>query len=151
MPIGRHAPRALLLAIALHGAAGWAFALDFRSVTQAAPLYDAPSAKAKPLFVVMAGTPVEQVVSIEGWSKVRDIKGELLWIEKKFLSEKRTVIVRIDRAQVLTKAEEKSPAVFEAERDVVLDLLEALPDGWIKVGHRDGQTGFVKAVSVWGR
>ncbi|KAF0163007.1 MAG: hypothetical protein FD157_3525 [Rhodocyclaceae bacterium] len=132
-------------------AATWsAFALDYRTVAEAAPMYDAPSAKSKPLFIVLAGTPVELVVSLEGWSKVRDSRGDLTWIEKKHLSEKRNVIVRQDRAQIRAAAEDKAALVFEAERDVVLELLEAVPGGWIKVKHRDGQTGFLKASQVWG-
>lgn len=131
-------------------AAPSAFALDYRSVIEAAPVYDAPSAKSKPLFVALAGTPVEVVVSLDGWSKVRDSKGDLTWIEKKHLSEKRTVMVRFDRAQVRAAADDKAALAFEAERDVVLELLEAAPGGWVKVKHRDGQTGFLKAPQVWG-
>lgn len=127
-----------------------ALALDYRSVTEAVAVYDAPSAKAKPLFVVLAGTPVELVVSLEGWSKVRDSKGDLTWIEKKYLADKRNVIVRAERAQVRVAAEDKAALVFEAERDVVLELLEAQPAGWARVRHRDGQDGFLKATQVWG-
>jgi SH3-like domain-containing protein len=142
--------RRFLATLAMLAATSSAFALDYRSVTEAAPVYDAPSAKSKPLFVVLAGTPVELVVSLDGWSKVRDSKGDLTWIEKKHLSEKRNVIVRFDRAQVRAAAEDKAALVFEAERDVVLELLEAAPGGWIKVKHRDGQSGFLKAPQVWG-
>lgn len=127
-----------------------AIALDYRTVTEATAMYDAPSVKASPLFVVRPGTPVELVVSLEGWAKVRDSKGDLVWIEKKHLAEKRNVIVRSDRAQIRAAAEDKAPLVFEAERDVVLELVEAVPGGWIKVRHRDGQSGFVKAPQVWG-
>ena len=127
-----------------------AWALDYRSVAEAAPMYDAPSTKSKPLFVALAGTPVELVVSLDGWSKVRDSRGDLTWIEKKHLSEKRNVIVRFDRAQVRAAAEDKAALVFEAERDVVLELLEAASGGWVRVRHRDGQSGFIKAPQVWG-
>jgi SH3-like domain-containing protein len=127
-----------------------ALALDYRSVTEAVPLYDAPSVKAKPLFVVLAGTPVELVVSLEGWSKVRDSRGDLTWIERKYLSEKRNVIVRLDRAQVRAAADDKAALVFEAERDVVLELLDGAAVGWVKVKHRDGQSGFLKVPQVWG-
>ena len=127
-----------------------AIALDYRTVTEATAMYDAPSVKASPLFVVRPGTPVELVVSLEGWAKVRDSKGDLVWIEKKHLAEKRNVIVRSDRAQIRVAAEDKAALVFEAERDVVLELVEAVPGGWIKVRHRDGQGGFVKAPQVWG-
>ncbi len=138
----------MFCAALLAARASWA--LDYRSVAEAAPAYDAPSAKAKPLFVMHAGTPVELVVSLDGWSKLRDGKGDLVWMEKKHLADKRTVIVRVERAQVRTTTDEKSPLVFEAERDVVLDLIEAAPGGWVKVRHRDGQTGFLKVAQVWG-
>ncbi|TRZ99912.1 MAG: hypothetical protein D4R84_01230 [Rhodocyclaceae bacterium] len=131
--------------------AAWpACALDYRTVAEAAPMYDAPSTKSKPLFVVLAGTPVELVVSLEGWSKVRDSRGDLAWVEKKQLTEKRNVIVRLDRAQIRAAAEEKAPLMFEAERDVVLEFLEAVPGGWVKVKHRDGQSGYLKASQIWG-
>ena len=141
---------ALVLAVAALFSASSASALDYRSIADAAAAYDAPSAKAKPLFVLLAGTPVELVVSLEGWSKVRDSKGDMVWVEKKHLADKRTVIVRADRVQVRAAADEKAALVFEAERDVVLDLLEAAPGGWIKVRHRDGQSGFLKAPQAWG-
>lgn len=140
----------LLLPLAALVVAAPASALDYRTLAEAAPAYDAPSAKSKPLFVVLAGTPVELVVSLEGWSKVRDSRGDLVWIEKKQLAEKRNVIVRAERAQVRVAAEEKATLVFEAERDVVLELVETIPGGWARVRHRDGQSGFLKAPQVWG-
>jgi SH3-like domain-containing protein len=142
--------RRLLAVLTMLVAASTAFALDYRSVAEAASMYDAPSAKSKPLFVALAGTPVELVVSLDGWSKVRDSRGDLTWIEKKYLAEKRNVIVRFDRAQVRVAADDKAALVFEAERDVVLELLEAASGGWVRVRHRDGQSGFIKAPQVWG-
>lgn len=145
------APRRLVFVLlGLATLASPALALDYFSLTEAAPVYDAPSVKAKPLFVVLAGTPVELVVSLEGWSKVRDSRGDLTWVEKKYLADKRNVIVRVDRAQVRAVADDKAALVFEAERDVVLELVEAVPGGWVKVRHRDGQSGFLKAPQVWG-
>lgn len=131
-------------------AAGTAAALDYRSVVEAAVLYDAPSQQAKPLFVIARGTPVESVVALDAWIKVRDAKGDLAWIEKRQLTERRTVLVTADRAQVRTQADEKATIVFEAEKDVVLELLDAAPAGWAKVRHRDGLQGFVRAPQVWG-
>jgi len=142
--------RFIAVLLGLAALAAPAHALDYRTLSDAAPVYDAPSAKSKPLFVVLAGTPVELVVSLEGWSKVRDNRGDLVWVERKFLAEKRNVIVRAERAQVRAAAEDKATLVFEAERDVVLELLEAVPGGWAKVRHRDGQSGFLKAPQVWG-
>jgi len=140
--------RAAILGLALLALPAWA--LDYLAVAEAAALYDAPSQKARPLHVIARGTPVEQVVAVEGWVKVRDQKGDLAWIEKRLLSDKRTVIVRAERAQVHTAGDDKAALVFEAERDVVLELVEPAVAGWARVKHRDGQQGFVKAAQVWG-
>lgn len=140
----------LWLPLAALGVTPPASALDYRTLTEAAPAYDAPSAKSRPLFVVLGGTPVELVVGLEGWSKVRDSRGDLIWIERKHLGDKRNVIVRADRAQVRATADDKAALVFEAEREVVLELVEGVAGGWAKVRHRDGQSGFLKAQQVWG-
>lgn len=123
---------------------------EYRTVDTATVLYDAPSQRGGKRFVIKRETPVEVVVSIEGWSKVRDAEGSLTWIEKKYLSDKRTVIVTADRAEVRQKPEEGAPLVFEAEKNVSLEYLEASPGGWIKVRHRDGPSGFVRANQIWG-
>lgn len=125
-------------------------AVEYRTVDTATVLYDAPSQRGSKLFVIKRDTPVEVVVSLDGWSKVRDADGGLTWIEKKFLSDKRTVIVIAERAEVRQKTEENAPLVFEAEKNVSLDYLETLSGGWVKVRHRDGATGFVRANQIWG-
>ena len=126
------------------------FAIEYRTVETATVLYDAPSQKGSKLFVIKRDTPVEIVVTLEGWSKVRDAEGGLSWIERKFLAERRSVQVTADRAEVRQKADENSPLLFEAEKNVSLDFLEAAPGGWVKVHHRDGATGFVRANQIWG-
>jgi SH3-like domain-containing protein len=127
-----------------------ASALDFRSVVETAVLYDAPSQKARPLFVISAGTPVEAIVTLDVWVKVRDMKGELAWVERRQLAEQRTLQVRSERAQIRASTEESATLVFEAEADVLLEYVEPGPAGWVKVRHRDGPQGFVKVGQVWG-
>ena len=139
--------RLLLLAAfcALPAGAG-----EMRTVDSPAVLYDAPSQRGAKLFVIKRETPVEIVVSLEGWAKIRDADGSLAWIEKKYLAERRTVIVTAERAVVRQKAEEGAPPVFEAEKNVALDYAETAPGGWIQVRHRDGQSGYVRASQIWG-
>jgi len=133
------------------GWAGTGAAADFRSVAEnAAVLYDAPSAKAKKLYVVSHGYPVEVLVVVEGWSKVRDAAGELTWIESKQLSDKRTVMVRMPLAQVREAADDNAPVAFQAQQNVLLELLEVASGGWLRVRHRDGQSGYVRVAQVWG-
>lgn len=140
----------LLVPASLAMLSATAFAIEFRSVDSATVLYDAPSVKGKPLYVIKRFTPVEPVVSLEGWTKVRDAEGGLAWIEKKHLTEQRTVLVTAGRAQVRREANEDAPLAFEADKAVALELLEPVVSGWAKVRHRDGQSGFVRASQVWG-
>ncbi len=126
-------------------------ALDYRSVgSERAILYDAPSVQAKRLFVVGKYYPVEIIVNLDQWAKVRDSVGDLAWIEKKHLRDTRMVVVTVARADVRQAADRNAPLVFQAERDVALELLERGSTGWLKVRHRDGQSGYVLASQVWG-
>src|ERR1043166_2590511 len=145
--IHSHRLRLLLCGLLVLPIAG-ALAADFRSVGDSpAIFYDAPSLKAKKLFVVGADYPVGLVVVIGGWTKVRDASGELAWVESKQLSERRTVLVTARSADVRQAAEEAGPLVFRAEQGVLLELIEPGPPGWLKVRHRDGQRGYVKTKS----
>jgi SH3-like domain-containing protein len=125
-------------------------ATEYRTVEMPAVLYDAPSQKGSKLFVIKRDTPVEVVISLEGWIKVRDVEGGLAWIEKKNLSERRSVIVTGSRAEVRQTADDAAALIFEAEKNVSLDYVETAPGGWVKVRHRSGQAGFVRATQVWG-
>jgi SH3-like domain-containing protein len=129
---------------------GAADALEFRSVADAAAiLYDAPSAKAQKLFVLSRDYPVEVVVKVEGWTKVRDDTGEFAWIENRQLSERRTVLVKSSSAEARQSASDAAALVFTAEKGVVLEFLQ-LTAGWVKVRHPDGAVGFIKVSQLWG-
>jgi SH3-like domain-containing protein len=125
-------------------------AIEYRSVDTPTILYDAPSQKGSRLFVIRRGTPVEIVVSLEGWAKVRDADGGLAWIEKKNLAERRMLIVTAARAAVRQSAEDSATLAFDAEKGVVLELVEPAAGGWAKVRHAEGKSGFVRASQVWG-
>jgi len=148
-PFSKRVPRAVLAGLTVAWV-GTAAALEFMTVAEPAVLYDAPSQKAQPLWIVRPGTPVEAVVVLDQWIKVRDMRGDLAWIEKRSLARQRNVLVRSERAQVRAASEDNAVLVFEAEKDVVLELIEPAAPGWVKVRHRDGQAGFVRVAQVWG-
>ena len=138
----------LLLALACFPSLAWA--LDYRSVASVAVLYDAPSLQAKRLYVVGKYFPLEVIVDLDGWSRIRDSKGELAWIEKKYLSDQRMVLVTSPLAEVRQSTDVKAPMVFKAEQSVVLEFIENASGGWAKVRHRDGQSGYIKISQIWG-
>ena len=140
-----------MFAALLAAAAAQAAALDFKAVsTDAAVLYDAPSSKANRMFVVNRGYPLEVIVAVEGWVKVRDASGALTWIEAKHVSDKpRTVMVRVPVVQVRQKPEDTAPVAFQAQQNVLLELVD-VSGGWVQVRHRDGGSGYVRPQQVWG-
>ena len=133
-------------------------AAEYRATADPATiLYDAPSTRAKPLFVFGRDVPVETLVSVEGWTKVRDMAGTIGWIANKSLTEKRMLVVRAQMAEVRASPEDSAPVVFRVEQSVLLELAEPATSpvataspGWVKVRHRDGQTGFLRVSQVFG-
>jgi len=148
---------ALILAAAA-AAATPALGSEYRATADApAVLYDAPSAKAKPLFVYGRDIPMEVLVSVEGWTKVRDSSGTIGWLAAKSMGDKKMLLVRGASADVRANPEEAAAVVFRAEQNVLLELAETAASasstatpGWVKVRHRDGQTGYVRISQVFG-
>jgi SH3-like domain-containing protein len=137
--------------LALLAAAAPALAAEFRSIGEnGTVLYDAPSVKSKKLFVASRYYPVEIVVNIDNWVKVRDQAGDLAWVEKKALSERRTIVVTAAVADVRQTASEQSTLIFQAQQGVALDIMELSAGGWVKVRHVDGQAGYIRISEVWG-
>jgi SH3-like domain-containing protein len=125
-------------------------AVEFRSIAStAAILYDAPSLKAKRLYILNQSYPVEIVVTLEGWFKVRDAGGGLAWVEAKNLSTRKTAMVKVARAEVRKAADEKAPVAFQVDQDVLLEVLD-VADNWAHVRHADGAIGYIRITQVWG-
>ncbi|MFA6120281.1 MAG: SH3 domain-containing protein [Sideroxydans sp.] len=137
---------ALLLLFFSHAAV----AIEYVSVAEPAILYDANSLKANKLFVATRYLPLEQVVVLENWVKVRDSGGKIFWIEKRNLSSKRYVVVTAETTTVRTNWDEGATVAFIAPRQLGLEWLGNAGAGWVKVRHRDGTTGYVKSKDVWG-
>ena len=141
----------LFVAAAALAFASLAYAADFRSVNDgAAVMYDAPSRASTPVFVASRLYPLEVIVNLDAWVKVRDHTGTFSWIEKKSLSDRRMVLVTAPNVEVRSRPEDAAPPVFQATQNVALELVEIAPGGWVRVRHADGSSGYVKSSLVWG-
>ena len=147
-----------VLALAAMLVWGAANAADYRTTADAPTLlYDAPSTKARPMFIYGRDVPLEVLVVVEGWTKIRDVGGAFGWISNKSLADKRMLLVRVPVAEIRANPDDASPVVFRAEQNVLLDLGESATSpgttatpGWVKARHRDGQTGYVRVSQVFG-
>ena len=125
---------------------------EFRSVASSKTiLYEAPSATTKRVYLVDEGYPLEIIVNLGDWLKVRDPYGTLSWAESKNLQSKRTVIVKVDKANIYKDPESKSALVATIEKDVVIELSDPLiANGWIKVRYQQDLDGYIQTSQVWG-
>lgn len=129
-----------------------AHAIEFRSISMdKTVLYDAPSAEAKKVFIVSNGYPVEVIVNLGEWIKIRDHYGALNWVQSKQLSSSRKVLVTQDKAEMRQSGNDSAALVATLAKDVVLELVSRQGQyGWIKVKHRDGHVGYVHSSALWG-
>jgi SH3-like domain-containing protein len=143
-------PRIIASAMLLLATAG-AQAFDFKSVGAApAILYDAPSVRGIKLFVAPRGMPVEVVLTYGEWVKVRDASGDMAWTEARALSPKRNVVVRNMGAKVRPTADDNGIPLMTADKGVLLELADPQVSTWVKVRHKDGLIGYIKAADIWG-
>ncbi len=143
--------RRTLVALLLVSAASAALAVDYRSVSvPAAILYDSPSQQGKKLYLIKAQTPVEVVVRLEGWFKIRDAEGSLAWIESRSLAERRMLVVTAPRGEIRQSEKPEAPLVAELDKWVAVEFVEAASPGWAKVRHKDGEAGYIRSTQVWG-
>jgi len=129
----------------------FAHAAESRAIgDKPAVLYDAPSVRADRLFVASRYYPFEVLVKLDQWTKVRDADGAVAWVENKALGDRQTVVVTVPLADVRAAPSPQSPLVFEAYKQVLLEVLEPPVEGWVRVRHRDGQSGYIRTSHVWG-
>lgn len=146
----KYSPYFIALCVSFFGASA-SYAVDYVSVSESsAILYDAPSTKAKKLFVVNRYMPFEQIVTLDGWVKVRDRSGGLYWIEQRALSNKRYVYALLPLVDVRAEPDVGAARVFQVRQQIAMERLESTGTGWIKVRHQDGDVGYVRTTEVWG-
>lgn len=124
----------------------------YRSVgREDAVLFDAPSDKAKKLYQAPRGMPVEVLSVLQAWVKVRDMQGDVAWVNRDDLADRRTVIAT-DVIPLYKEPSAEAGEWFQVAHGVVFDLQEERPvsERFVRVHHADGQTGFVDMNQVWG-
>lgn len=127
-----------------------ASALDFRSIADAPSiLYGGPSLKTEKFYVVSAASPVEVISAIEGWVKVRTVGGEIAWAESASLVPRRMVAIVVPVAVIRASPADTAQSSASARKGVALEFVES-SGAWVRVRHRDGIQGYVRATEVWG-
>ena len=144
-----------LLCAAVVLAAGAVNAAEYRSIVAPSVMYDAPSRQASRVFIAPRGMPVEIISTLGAWIKVRDASGDVVWVERTDLGERRSVVTT-SLTTVRQQPQDMAAEVMQLERGVLLELVRTTPAAgtasteWIEVRHRDGGSGWVRIAEVWG-
>ena len=102
-------------------------------------LHEAPSDSTKKSFIVTRGYPLEVIVSLKEWKKVKDHEGLINWIKTSDLSSKRTVLNLKGENSIYLDPSSSSPILAKVTENVTLALLDAKKiDDWVKVYSKVG-------------
>jgi SH3-like domain-containing protein len=113
-----------------------------------------PSTKYAVKWELGKGFPLRVIGSQGNWFKVSDFESDVGWVYKKLVNRNPHLVVKVNkksrkRANIRSGPGTKYKIVGKAEYGVVFKTLQR-SDGWVKVQHEQGLTGWVKRSLLWG-
>ncbi len=100
---------------------------------------------------VREGLPVQVIAETRTWRKVRDPDGDIVWMHRRTLARKRTVIVRtgLDAPVPLHAHPNADSAIVANAEPGVIFALDTCQNDWCRVDGRDA-AGWTPAAGLWG-
>ena len=111
------------------------FSAEFIAVkTKKSILYEGPSESTSKEFIVTQSYPLQVLVKLKDWIKVRDHEGKISWIKAKDITRDRTVLTLKNNVILFYKPSYSSVKLADISVNVALRLVSPLnTDGWIEV------------------
>lgn len=145
----------LLLLFVTWSLCGQAAAITMVSVAgEKVNLRKGPSAQYPVIWELGKGFPLQVIGSKGNWLKVSDFEKDVGWIYKELVSRKPHLIVKVNknskaRINIRSGPGTSYKIVGQAEYGVVFATLKR-EQGWVKVQHEKGLTGWIKRSLLWG-
>ncbi len=117
-------------------------------------LRSGPGTRYKVTWKLGSGFPLKVLKRKGEWLRVKDFEGTIGWINAKVVNRVPHMIVRVHRKSkkrinVRSAPGTSSRIVAKAYYGVVFRTL-AKKNGWVKVRHEKGVTGWIKRSLLWG-
>ncbi len=113
-----------------------------------------PGTRYKILWQLGSGFPLKVLKRKGQWIRVQDFEGTIGWVNRNVVNRVPHMIVKVHRKSrkrinVRRGPGTRSRIVAKAHYGVVFQTLKR-KNGWVKVHHRKGVTGWVKRSLLWG-
>jgi SH3-like domain-containing protein len=113
-----------------------------------------PGTKYKVMWELGNGFPLIVLKRSGKWYRVRDFEGTIGWVHRDVVGKNPSMIVKVHkkskkRVNVRSGPGTKYRIVAKAYYGVVFKTLQQ-KNGWVKIQHEKGVTGWVKRSLLWG-
>jgi SH3-like domain-containing protein len=107
-----------------------------------------PDTNAEVYWEVFKDFPLKVLQKKNDWAKVEDFEGDTGWIYAPLLNAKKTVIIKVKKANIRVGPGENYEIVASALYGVV--FTPGKTDGdWVQISHADGTTGWISKSLIW--
>ncbi len=107
-----------------------------------------PSTKNTILWEIFEGFPLKVLERKDDWVKVEDFEGDKGWIYASLLSTHKTVIIKVDTANMRSGPGTNNDIVATVKKGVVFKYLSS-QGSWHKVSYKDEITGWMHSSLIW--
>ncbi|MBU0968171.1 MAG: SH3 domain-containing protein [Proteobacteria bacterium] len=107
-----------------------------------------PDANAEVYWEVFKDFPLKVLQRKKEWAKVEDFEGDTGWIYAPLLNAKKTVIIKVKKANIRVGPGDNYEIVASALYGVVFNPGKTDGD-WVEISHADGTKGWVHKSLIW--
>jgi SH3-like domain-containing protein len=110
-----------------------------------------PSLNSDILFTLPLGYPIEIEKEADNWAFFRDWQDNTGWVYKPLISDTKTAVILVDKANVRSAASPKATVVASAVLGEIYTILTR-EGNWVKLGYYHGGTalGWIRDDLVFG-
>ncbi|MEW6518628.1 MAG: SH3 domain-containing protein [Thermodesulfobacteriota bacterium] len=126
-----------------------AVAADYASVSKdGVNIRSGPDNNAEIYWEVFKDFPLKVLQRKNDWAKVEDFEGDTGWIYAPLLNNKKTVIIKVKKANIRVGPGENYEIAASALYGVVFNPGKTDGD-WVQISHADGTTGWINKSLIW--
>ena len=109
----------------------------------------APSTKAEIHWEVFSGFPLRILKKEKDWVQTVDFEGDKGWVFGSLLSDRKTVIVKVDTANMRSGPGQGYDIIARAKKQVIFTPIDK-EGNWIKVSYKNGMiVGWIYNTLLW--